>query len=135
MMRAPCILLTALLVSGCGALSRTTSLKDPLPPPKERTGVGAWGLGDNNCTGSIEAANGRYFWVADCMVKAGYGWCEYGLALEKRTSSEYVNEKLAWSFTINPDGTLTETRKGQLIGHYAVSPTGVCGVRTGEREH
>ena len=122
-------LLAALWISACGALARTSTLDEPLPPAGQRTALGAWDLGDGNCIGSLQAAGPHYFWVADCSVKAGYGWCDYGLPLAARGPGQYANDKRAWSFTINDDGSLTESRKGKLVGRYAASSRGVCGVR------
>ena len=116
-----------LWLSACGALGRTTTLRDPLPPAEQRTSIGAWDLGDGNCIGSIQGAGPQYFWVADCMAKAGYGWCEFGVPLAARGAGTYANDRLEWSFTINEDGGLTETRKGKLVGRYVKSSRGICG--------
>ena len=67
--------------------------------------------------------------MADCRVKAGYGWCDYGRHLTARGPGQYANDRLAWSFTINDDGSLTESRKGKLVGRYAASANGTGGVR------
>ena len=120
--------LLAVLLCGCSSLPRTATLDEVLPAG-ERSSLGAWNLGDDNCTGSIQIADGRHFWVTDCRTKFGYGWCEFGLHLVKRTPTEFVNDKHRWSFTLNQDGTLTETRNGDRVGQHAVSPTGICGVR------
>lgn len=119
----------ALLVSGCGALARTSTLDEPLPPSDQRTAIGAWDLGDGNCIGSIETAGRDHFWVVDCVVKAGYGWCEFGVPLTLQRERTYASARRAWSFTINDDGSLTEVRKGEVVGRYAKSARGICGAR------
>jgi hypothetical protein len=134
MYRSLCVWgLTALGISGCGALARTTTLDEPLPSSSERSPVGSWDLGDRNCTGSIQVADQKAFWLADCRIKAGYGWCEFGVPLVFQGAGKYVNDKLRWSFTINDDGSLTESRDGKQVGQYAKSATGICGVKSAEK--
>jgi hypothetical protein len=126
MNRLPAFALSAVL-AGCNSLAYHESLDEPLPPPAERSSIGAWKL-DDSCTGAIQTAEGHYFWVNDCSSKIGYGWCDFGLRLEKRSAREYVNEKHRWSFRIEEDGTLTETYRGEKASR-AKSDVGICHVR------
>jgi hypothetical protein len=117
-----------LLVASCNSLAYHESMNEPLPPPAERSSIGAWKL-DDSCTGAIQLAEGHYYWVNDCTSKVGYGWCDFGLRVEKTTPRKFVNVDKQWSFYINDDESLTETRKGRKVGEYAKSKTGICGVR------
>lgn len=117
----------ALLLCACSSIKRTGSLDEPLP--SGRGSIGAWNLGDGSCTGAIQTGEGAHFWVTDCTTTFGYGWCEFGLRLEKRGPNLFVNENKDWRFKIEDDGTLTETHKGERIGTYAKADAGVCRVR------
>lgn len=123
-------LVPALLLAACSSLGYHESLDEPLPPPGERGSVGAWKL-DDSCTGAIQTAEGHYYWVNDCTSRFGYGWCDFGLRLEKRGAREYVNAKHDWTFRIEDDGTLTETRKRSTVSR-ARSELGICHVRAVE---
>ena len=120
-------LVPSLLLAACSSLAYHESLDEPLPAPSERGSIGAWKL-DDSCTGAIQTAEGHYYWVNDCSSKIGYGWCEFGLRLEKRSAREYVNVKHNWTFRIEDDGTLTETRKDGKVTR-AKSDFGICHVR------
>jgi hypothetical protein len=117
-----------LLIASCNSLAHHESMNEPLPPPAERSSIGAWKL-DDSCTGAIQLAEGHYYWVNDCTSKFGHGWCDFGLRVEKTTPRKFVNVGKEWSFYINDDESLTETRKGRKVGEYAKSKTGICGVR------
>lgn len=121
------VVFSTMLLAACGSLAYHESLDEALPPPAERGSIGAWIL-DDSCTGAIQTAEGHFYWVNDCTSKIGYGWCDFGLRLEKRSAREYVNAKHDWSFRIEDDGTLTESRK-QGTTSRARSDLGICHVR------
>ena len=123
----PLVLVPALLLAACNSMTYYESLDEPLPAPAERGSVGAWKL-DESCTGAIQTAGGHYYWVNDCSRKIGYGWCEFGLRLEKRSAREYVSTKHRWTFRIEDDGTLTEVRDDSKVSR-ARSDLGICHVR------
>jgi hypothetical protein len=60
-------------------------------------------------------------------MRAGYGHCTHGLPLEATSPHRYSAEHGTISFTIQDDGSLQETRDGEVKGRYAKLDGQICG--------
>lgn len=122
------LLLAGAALTACAFTSSSPFTSYPeLPPASERSTLGLWDLGDDNCKGSIQSAARHAYWVVDCRVRLGYGHCTTGLPLEQRGPGHYASADGRITFTVRGDGTLDEAKDGQLYHHYAALHGQICG--------
>lgn len=107
-------LLAMLMCCASTSLAATPSQNgiEKLPPQSTRRVVGEWGISDG-CTGGIIAAQGKHYWVQECVVNTGCCNGSHGIVLLARSAFVFTDPRRQVTYSIQTNGTLSVAERGK----------------------